>query len=96
MTRPPDDQPTLWLKQVPRTNLYADGVWSDKLLEGHRTVARSSTRPRAEVDAVTLTQLKAAAEALILRHFDKDNQEVMNLKRAVMDYEAEAEKERRG
>lgn len=94
MTRTPDEQPTLWLKQVPRNRIHADGVWSDKLLDNHTPVARSTTRPRADADAVTLTQMKAAAEAVIMKHFDKHDPEMCALKYAIMGYESQAQKER--
>jgi len=71
MTHPPEDQPTMWFKQVPLNNRHAEGVWSQSLLEGHVTVQRSHERPVATVDAVTLQELKVAARAVSMRHGDQ-------------------------
>ena len=54
----------MWLKQVPLNNSSAEGVWSQKLIPGHRPVQRSRQRPTATVDAVWLQDLKAAAMAV--------------------------------
>lgn len=48
MTRPPDDEPTLWLKQVPRSNPDGPAVWATRLLKDHETVARSREQPAPE------------------------------------------------
>jgi hypothetical protein len=45
MTRPPEDAPTLWLKQVPRSNPNGPAIWSTRLIADHETVARLARRP---------------------------------------------------
>jgi len=45
MTIPPEDQPPIWLKQVPEDRPDDDGVWSQRLLPGHRAVARARALP---------------------------------------------------
>lgn len=65
MTCPPEDQPTMWFKQVPRNDPNAEGVWSQKLLDDHMTVQRSRHRPSVVTDAVHLQNLKLAAEAVL-------------------------------
>lgn len=85
MTVPPEDQPALWLKQVPNNQIAAEGVWSQRLLPGHHTVARSRERPTAIVDAVALQELKIAADELVLLLNDMSVEEVRRLKCAVQD-----------
>lgn len=45
MTVPPDDPPRIWLKQVPKSDPNAPGVWTQELLPDHFTVQRSRTGP---------------------------------------------------
>ena len=71
MTHPPEDQPALWLKQIPLGSPRAQGTWSQALLPGHRAVARSRERPTETVDAVTHCELLAAVDEVLMRHNDR-------------------------
>lgn len=64
MTRAPDDQPPMWLKQVPMTLNSKPAVWTQSVLANHRPIARSATRPRDTVDGVTLSRLLLALDNL--------------------------------
>ena len=93
MTRTPDEQPTMWLKQVPRNNANLPGVWSDKLLPNHMAVGRTTTRPRKEMDEVSISQLRRAVHDFLLAHMDKDNPEMVALKYANMEVDDVERKE---
>lgn len=96
MTFTPEDQPTLWLKQVPLNNNSAPGVWDTKLLDNHRPVGRSRERPRAEVDDVTLSQLRRAASSLLQKKYDPKDPEVLALHQALMAFDSREQDEREG
>lgn len=96
MTQPPEDQPTLWLKQVPNNRINDEGVWSDKLLENHRTVRRSSERPRRTVDDVTLSQLIRAAEEFLRKNTQKGDPELDALRLAESRFTTRVIQEREG
>lgn len=96
MTVTPDDQPSLWLKQVPNNQIHSAGVWDVKLLENHHAVARTRTRPRDEVDAVTLSQLRRAVSEFLQSPHDKDDPRVSALHRANAAFDTREQKEQEG
>lgn len=96
MTVTPEDQPTLWLKQVPLNRDSAPGVWDTKILENHRPVARSSSRPREEVDSVTLSQLRRAVCEFLRFNFDAGNPEHLALHQAQLAFDQREQEDREG
>ena len=96
MTFTPEDQPTLWLKQIPLRSSTAPGVWDTKVLPDHRPVGRSRERPRAEVDDVTLSQLRLAASNLLRKKYDPNDPEIFALHQAVLAFDSREQAEREG
>jgi len=64
MTKAPEDEPAIWLKQVPVWRNTVPGIWSQELIPNHRAVRRSRERPTETVDGPTLSRLLLALENL--------------------------------
>lgn len=72
MTRPPEDQPALWLLQRPKVKSDKPAIWSQALIDNHVAIARSAERPSSTVDGPTFTQLLAALDALTPQQVSAD------------------------
>jgi len=64
VTKPPEDEPAIWLKQVPNVYNTRPGIWSQEVIPHHRPVRRSRVRPTETVDGPTLSRLLLAIEMM--------------------------------